>query len=94
MVTITDVLPKSRAAKAGIEKNDILISINGREIRDVLDYRFYLADENISVLVKRGDKTLEFKIKKQVNLVLKQRKPAYLNSNLAKVSLYDCDKAV
>lgn len=65
MVTITDVLPKSRAAKAGIEKNDILISINGREIRDVLDYRFYLADENISILVKRGDETLKFKIKKQ-----------------------------
>ncbi len=65
MVTITDVLPKSRAAKVGIQKNDILISINGREIRDVLDYRFYLADENIDILIKRGEETLGFNIKKQ-----------------------------
>ena len=65
MVTITDVFPKSRAHKAGIKKDDILVSINGREIRDVLDYRFYLADENINILIKRDNKTLEFNIKKQ-----------------------------
>ena len=65
MVTITDVLPKSRAAKVGIKKDDILISINGREICDVLDYRFYLADENIDILIKRETETLRFSIKKE-----------------------------
>ncbi len=65
MVLITDVLPKSRAAKAGIRIHDSLVSINGKEINDVLDYRFYLAEELILIVVKRGEKTLQFKIKKK-----------------------------
>ena len=59
MVTVTDVFPRSRAARAGIEKNDILLSINGKEINDVLDYRFYLADKKITLSLKRGDEYFE-----------------------------------
>lgn len=65
MVEITDVLSGSRADKAGIKKNDQLLSINGREIRDVLDYRFYLAEEKIAITVKRGEDELEFFIEKE-----------------------------
>lgn len=65
MVTITDVMPKSRAAKVGIKQNDILISLNGREIRDVLDYRFYLADTKVTLLLERDGKRFEKTIKKQ-----------------------------
>ena len=65
MVVITDVLPRSRAHKMGIEGGDILISINGKEINDVLDYRFYLADKKLKIKVQRGDKELTFKCSKQ-----------------------------
>ena len=65
MVEITDVLPRSRAAKAGLLAGDILISINGREIHDVLDYRFYLADTHLTVAVVRDGKALQFEIRKQ-----------------------------
>lgn len=65
MVTITDVMPKSRAAKVGIKPNDVLISLNGREIRDVLDYRFYLADTKVTLLLERDGKRFEKTIKKQ-----------------------------
>ena len=65
MVTITDVMPKSRAAKVGIKQNDILISLNGHEIRDVLDYRFYLADTKVTLLIERNGKRFEKTIKKQ-----------------------------
>ena len=64
-VNITDVLPKSRAAKAGIKQGDILVSINGREINDVLDYRFYLAEKQITLSILRDGKTLDFSIRKQ-----------------------------
>ena len=64
MVKITDVLPRSRASKAGILAGDILISINDKEINDVLDYRFYLADKHIELKVKRDEQELVFKIKK------------------------------
>ena len=59
MVRITDVLPHSRAEKAGIAPEDILISINGKEIRDVLDYRFYLAEKKIKLVFRRGEELME-----------------------------------
>lgn len=65
MVTITDVMPKSRAAKAGILGGDILLSINGREINDVLDYRFHLANQSIDIRVRRGEDELGFHIAKK-----------------------------
>ncbi len=65
MVKITDVSARSRAKKAGIKQGDILVAINGREINDVLDYRFYLAENRINVSVLRDGKSLEFKIKKK-----------------------------
>ena len=65
MVTITYVLPNSRAEKAGIVSGDVLVSINKKEITDVLDYRFYLASKNISLVILRDGKHKKVKIKKQ-----------------------------
>ncbi len=45
-VTVSGVIGNSPAAKAGIQPGDILISINGNEICDVLDYRFYESERN------------------------------------------------
>ena len=59
MVRITDVLPHSRAEKAGIRAEDKLISINGKEIRDVLDYRFYLAEKKVALLCERDGSRFE-----------------------------------
>ena len=53
MVTVTFVAHRSRAAKAGIREGDVLVSINGNEIRDVLDYRFYLTERSVSILLTR-----------------------------------------
>ena len=65
MVTITDVLPRSRAARAGILTGDVLLSINQKEIRDVLDYRFYLAEKDITLSLSRSGVPFEVRIKKQ-----------------------------
>ena len=59
MVKITEVMPHSRAQKAGIKAGDTLISINGKEIRDVLDYRFYLAEKKVKIAFLRDGKELE-----------------------------------
>lgn len=60
MVEITDVLPKSRAEAHGVIRGDILLKINGHDINDVLDYRFYLAENEINITVRRGDEEKEF----------------------------------
>ena len=64
MVTICEVLSKSRAARAGIRKGDVLVSINGHEIRDVLDYRFYLAERKLSIAILRDGKAKKIHIRK------------------------------
>jgi len=58
MVLITDVLPRSRAEKAGILAGDTLVSINGREICDVLDYRFHLANKTVNIALLRNGETI------------------------------------
>ena len=65
MVKITSVERRSRAARAGLKAGDVLISINDNEINDVLDYRFYLAEERISIRFLRGKKEKKALIKKQ-----------------------------
>ena len=64
MVKILAVLPNSIAEKAGICGGDVLVSINQSEIRDVLDYRFYLTDTNVSVTLLRGDRSYTVHINK------------------------------
>ena len=64
MVKIISVEERSYAKKAGIIPLDNLISINGNEIGDVLDYRFYLADKVIKLLLDRDGKEYSVKIKK------------------------------
>jgi len=64
VVKILAVLPHSIAQKAGICGGDMLVSINQNEIRDVLDYRFYLTDTNVSVTLFRGDEPYTVHINK------------------------------
>ena len=64
MVEITEVREHSRAKKHGIRADDILVSINGHEICDVLDYRFYLAEKEIELLLKRKGEEYSVTIKK------------------------------
>ena len=59
MVRITSVMPRSRAEKAGIKPEDILVSINGKEIRDVLDYRFYLAEKKVKITLTRNGEAFD-----------------------------------
>ncbi len=64
MVKITTVYKRSLADKSGILPLDNLISINSNEINDVLDYRFYLAESKVDILVDRNGENLHFIIKK------------------------------
>jgi len=50
--------------KAGISAGDILVSINGNKIRDVLDYRFYLTERLVQLLLLRDGEELSVTIRK------------------------------
>ena len=64
MVTVQSVDHPSLAEKAGFQAGDILISVNGNEIRDVLDYRYYITERSLSIVVHRGPELLTFTVKK------------------------------
>ena len=64
MVKITDIEPGSLAEKHGIAVGDILASVNGNEITDVLDYRFYLAEKKVSLLLVRDGAEYTVTVKK------------------------------
>ena len=53
MVKITDVEKSSHAEKCGVLPGDILLDINGNEINDVLDYRFYLTERVVKLKLRR-----------------------------------------
>lgn len=64
MVRITGVEERSYAKKAGISAGDVLISINGNEITDVLDYRFYLTEKKVTLELSGNDGEYSVTIKK------------------------------
>lgn len=64
MVEIVEVARGSRAERAGILPGDLLLSIGGNPIRDVLDYRFYLAERTVELALLREGKELSLTIRK------------------------------
>ena len=65
MVTVQTVCEGSYAARAGIIENDILISVNGNAINDVLDYRFYIMDKRLTLALTRNGMPFESVIEKE-----------------------------
>lgn len=67
-VKINSVQSHSHAFKSGIKAGEYLVSINGNEIIDVLDYRFYQFSKELELVIKD-----EFSNTRVVNI----RKPEY-----------------
>ena len=64
MVTVESVDVHSPAAAAGIQPGDVLVSVNGHGVRDVLDYRFYMTDTNVRLVLTRAGKEYAVSISK------------------------------
>ena len=54
-VKINGVKKKSLCDVKGIKAGDELLKINGKEIMDVLDFDFYMAEQNVTMTFKCGD---------------------------------------
>ena len=63
MVKIQSVIPGSPADKAGIKAGDVLLSVGGERVCDVLDYRFYGTDANAEVTLSRDGEEMTFKLR-------------------------------
>ncbi len=64
MVQIHDVQNGSLADRNGIKRGDFLLRINGKDINDVLDYRYYITEPKVRLLIHRGPDLFDVTIRK------------------------------
>lgn len=70
-LTIEKVDPDSIAEAVGVEAGDRLISVNGREMKDVLDYRFVEGEEELLLeLAKPNGEVWEVEVEKDLDEAL------------------------
>jgi serine protease Do len=63
---ILQVIPAQGAAKAGLQKGDIVVGINGEKVKNAFTLRFAIgrsrAGDHAVLQVKRGDKVIDLKV--------------------------------
>ena len=52
---VSAVVPGSLADEAGIEAGDAIVSVDGRVLRDVVDFQFYAAGHEVQVAIKKAN---------------------------------------
>ena len=63
-VLVSGVSKKSIADKKGIKPGDVLVSVNSHEINDVLDYRFYIKEEKLTLALVSNGKAKKVHLRK------------------------------
>jgi len=61
---VREVVPDSPADRAGLQPGDLIRAINGHSIRDLVDYRFYVAEEELTIGFERQQNAHEVHISK------------------------------
>lgn len=66
MVTVYGIVPGSESEKKGVKVGDKLHTVNGNDINDILDYRFYLTDSRVRLMLERNGEFYEIEIRKEM----------------------------
>jgi len=61
---ISSVRRGSPAEKAGLLPGDELLSVNGHRLRDIIDYRFYSAEEGVEFVIRRGSEVFTRRLRR------------------------------
>ncbi len=55
MLEIVHVLPGSTGARLGLHAGDFVLSVNGQEAGDVIDFQFLSSDERLTLVIRKAD---------------------------------------
>jgi putative radical SAM enzyme (TIGR03279 family) len=61
---VREVMPDGPADLAGVQPGDLLRAINGHPVRDLVDYQFYAAEDELLLVVERNGRQLEIVVAK------------------------------
>jgi putative radical SAM enzyme (TIGR03279 family) len=61
---VREVTPDGPADLAGVQAGDLLQAINGHPVRDLVDYQFYAAEDELTLEVERNGRRLEILVAK------------------------------
>ena len=61
---VSEVVPESPADLAGLQPGDLVETINGNPIHDLVDYQFYASEEELLLGVTRNERDIEVLVAK------------------------------
>src|SRR5436305_14761335 len=61
---VASITAGSIASEIGLLPGDLILAVGERRLRDVIDYRFAMAEERVELLVRRGDEETIYEIEK------------------------------
>lgn len=64
---IASVEPGSIAARLDLRSGDRLLAVNGKQLRDIIDYRYEIAEEHVALRVKRDDRVFTKRVDKEID---------------------------
>jgi putative radical SAM enzyme (TIGR03279 family) len=64
---VREVVPESPADRAGLQPGDLVRTLNGHTIRDLVDYRFYVAEEDLLIGFDRQQDQHEVRVSKSID---------------------------
>ena len=64
---VHEVVPESPADLAGLQSGDLLETINGNQVRDLVDYQFYASEEELHLGVMRNGRAIEVLVAKDTD---------------------------
>jgi len=65
--TITHIAEGTIAEQIGLEKGDVVLSINNHPVNDVIDYIFHSRENVLNLKIRRNNREHSFRVKKKDN---------------------------
>ncbi len=64
---VREIVPESPADRVGLVPGDLIQAINGRPLRDLIDYHYLIADEDLTLEVSRQQTALTLTLRKDID---------------------------
>lgn len=63
---VTEVHEGSVAAQVGLRTGDVILMVNGRQVRDIIEWHHAVDEDHVSLVVDRGGLEVDFEVVKRV----------------------------